>query len=182
MDMKILYALESLRTPFFDKVFGAISYLGEETVFMLIAIIVYWCISKKWGYYLLSVGFFSTLVNQFTKILCRVPRPWVRDVNFTIVENAREGAGGYSFPSGHTAGIVSTMGCCARFSGKKWLRAVFIALIVLVGFSRMYLGVHYPKDVVAAAPLGRLDDRRTGTCFGQIHKEAEMFVENLGGE
>ena len=50
----------------------------------------------------MTVGFFGTLVNQFLKLVCRVPRPWVRDPNFTIVEAARADATGYSFPSGHT--------------------------------------------------------------------------------
>ena len=153
-DMPILYALEKLRTPFWDGFLGAVTYLGDELVFMTVAIILYWCFSKKWGYYLLCVGFFSTLINQFAKILCRIPRPWVRDPGFTIVESAREAASGYSFPSGHTAGITGTMGCLARIAEKKWLRAVFIIVIALVGFSRLYLGVHYPSDVLFSLIVG----------------------------
>ena len=114
MDMQILYALEKLRTPLFDALLGAITYLGDETFFMIVAVTVYWCINKKWGYYLLLTGYFSTLINQFAKILCRVPRPWVRDPGFSIVENARAAATGYSFPSGHTAGITVISGCIAR--------------------------------------------------------------------
>ena len=152
--MEILYALEKLRTPFFDAFLGALTELGNETVFMAAALILYWCFNKKWGYYMLWVGTFGTLINQFAKIICRVPRPWVRDPGFTIVENARAAATGYSFPSGHTAGIVSSCGCIARVSKKAWLRAVCIALIVLVAFSRMYLGVHYPTDVVFSLVVG----------------------------
>ena len=146
MDMKILYALESLRTPFFDTILGAVTYLGDETFFMLVAITVYWCVNKKWGYYLLITCYFSTLINQFVKILCRVPRPWVRDPAFSIVENARSAAAGYSFPSGHTASITVVSGCIARVTSQKWLRAVCVAVLLLVAFSRMYLGVHYPSD------------------------------------
>ena len=155
-DMPILYALEKLRTPFWDSVMGAVTYLGDELVFMVIAIILFWCFSKKWGYYLLCVGFFSTLINQFAKILCRVPRPWVRDPGFTIVESARKGASGYSFPSGHTAAITGTMGSLARIAGKKWLRVVYLFVIALVGFSRLYLGVHYPSDVFFSLIVGAI--------------------------
>lgn len=146
--MQFLYFLESIRTPFWNAVLGALTYLGDETVFMVIAIIVYWCISKNWGYYILTVGFFSVLINQFSKILCRIPRPWVRDPSFTIVESARAAAAGYSFPSGHTASIAAGLGCCARLTKKKWLCALFLVLIAAVSFSRMYLGVHYPADVL----------------------------------
>ena len=153
-DMPILYALEGIRSPFLDAVMGAVTYLGDETFFIVVAIIVYWCISKKWGYYLLLTNYCSTLVNQFVKILCRVPRPWVRDPGFTIVESAREAAAGYSFPSGHTAGITVISGCVSRSTKKGWLRAVCIAVLVLVGFSRMYLGVHYPSDVLFSLVVG----------------------------
>ena len=51
--MNLLYALESVRTPFWDAVFSAVTHLGEETVFMVAAILIFWCVSKQEGYYLL---------------------------------------------------------------------------------------------------------------------------------
>lgn len=92
--MNLLYALESVRTPFWDAVFSAVTHLGEETVFMVAAILIFWCVSKQEGYYLLLMGFFGTVVNQFLKLLFRIPRPWVRDPDFTIVESARAQATG----------------------------------------------------------------------------------------
>ena len=155
-DIAVLRALEAIRTPFFDAFFGAVTYLGHELLYMLAGIIVFWCVSKKWGYYLLSVGAFGTIFSQFAKIACRVPRPWVKYPDFTIVENARAAATGYSFPSGHVSGVVGTMGVWARITAKKWLRAVCIAVILLVSFSRLYLGVHYPSDVIFSLVVGAL--------------------------
>ena len=152
--MPFLYLLEEIRTPVLDAFFALITHLGSETLFMALAIIVFWCVSKKRGYYLLAVGFFGTMVNQFLKLVCRVPRPWVKDPNFTIVEGARADATGYSFPSGHTQSAVSSLGCTARFTGKKWLRWACIVLTALVAFSRMYLGVHTPADVLTALAMG----------------------------
>ena len=97
--MGVLYALESIRTPVLDKIMLIISELGGEAPFLIIAIAVFWCIDKRKGYYLMTVGFFGMILNQFLKILCCVPRPWVKDPEFTIVEPARAGATGYSFPS-----------------------------------------------------------------------------------
>ena len=115
-DMPVLYALEAIRTPVLDAVMGALTHLGAETVFMVIAITVYWCVSKKYGYYLLCTNYFGLLINQFVKIVFRVPRPWVAHPEFTIVENARAGAEGYAFPSGHTEGVTATFGSIARFT------------------------------------------------------------------
>ena len=152
--MEILYALEGIRTPFLDSFFGAFTYLGSETLPIAAALFIYWCISKKWGCYSLIVTFFSLYINQFAKILCQVSRPWVAHPDFTIVESARAAAEGYSFPSGHTANITASLGSWARFSKKKWLRILFVLLIALVSFSRMYLGVHYPSDVLFSLAVG----------------------------
>lgn len=57
----------------------AFTCFGEELAFLLLALTIFWCVSKEEGYYLLFVGFFGTVLNQFLKLLCRIPRPWVRD-------------------------------------------------------------------------------------------------------
>ena len=152
--MQFLYLLESIRNPVLDAFFSLVTLLGDETLFIAIAISVFWCVNKRTGYYLLTVGFFGTLLNQFLKLVCRVPRPWVRDPDFTIVESAREAASGYSFPSGHTQSITGSMGCLARASKKTAVRVACITVIVLTAFSRMYLGVHTPADVGVSLVIG----------------------------
>ena len=149
--MSFLYWLESIRCPFLDAVMQAFTCFGEELAFLLLALTIFWCVSKEEGDYLLFVGFFGTVLNQFLKLLCRIPRPWVRDPSFTIVESARSGAGGYSFPSGHTQNAVGTLGGIARWHKNRALRIVCIVLAALTAFSRMYLGVHTPLDVSVAA-------------------------------
>ena len=149
--MQFLYYLESIRTPVADAVLSVVTHLGSELVFMVLAVTMYWCVSKSRGLYLLSVGCFGTTVNQFLKITFRVPRPWVKDPNFTIVESARADATGYSFPSGHTQNAVGTFGCLARTAKSVRFRDLCIVLAVLVSFSRLYLGVHTPLDVGVSA-------------------------------
>lgn len=149
--MRVLWFLEGLRTPALDWLMQAVTELGSEALFLVAALVLFWCVNKKDGYYLLAVGFFGTILNQFLKLLCRVPRPWVRDPNFPIVESARAGATGYSFPSGHTQNAVGTFGVLARTAKTRPWRIVWIVLAVLVPASRMYLGVHTPWDVLVAA-------------------------------
>lgn len=145
--MDILYALEKIRTPFWNGVMSAVTQLGGEVIFIVAAVVVFWCVSKWEGYYLMTIAFCGTVLNQFLKLICRVPRPWVRDPNFTIVESARAEATGYSFPSGHTQNAIGLFGGMARWGGRRWVRLGLTALALVIAFSRMYLGVHTPADV-----------------------------------
>ena len=149
--MQLLYLFEKIRNPVFDFFFSTITYLGDELALMLIAIVLFWCVNKRSGYYMLVSGFFGIIVNQVMKLACKVPRPWVKDPNFTIVEAAREAATGYSFPSGHTQNAVTVFGSLFLIGKKKWFKITCFALATLVGVSRMYLGVHTFWDVIAAA-------------------------------
>ena len=106
--MEFLYTLENIRIPVLNEFMLAITTMGEETAFLVIALVLFWCVDKYIGYYTLSVGFVGTIANQFMKLWFRIPRPWELDSNFTILEQAREGATGYSFPSGHTQSAVGT--------------------------------------------------------------------------
>lgn len=145
--MDILYALEKIRTPFWNGVMSAVTQLGGEVIFIVAAVVVFWCVRKWEGYYLMTVAFCGTVLNQFLKLICRVPRPWVRDPNFTIVESARAEATGYSFPSGHTQNAIGLFGGMAQWGGRRWVRLGLTALALIIAFSRMYLGVHTPADV-----------------------------------
>lgn len=99
------------------------------------------------------MGLLGTVLNQLLKLLFRIPRPWVRNPEFTIVESARAGATGYSFPSGHTQSSIGVYGAIARWTSRRAIRIPCIALCVLVPLSRMYLGVHTPLDVGVSALL-----------------------------
>lgn len=151
--MEFLYLLEKIRLPGLNELMLAVTELGGEMPFLVIALIVFWCVDKRHGYYVLSVGFLGTLTNQFMKLWFRIPRPWVLDPNFTILEQAREAAAGYSFPSGHTQNAVGTFGALAATTKAKWVKIASLVLAVLVPFSRMYVGVHTPADVLVAAAM-----------------------------
>ena len=151
--MEFLYLLETVRVPGLNEFMLAITHLGEETAFLIIALVVFWCVDKRKGYFLMTVGFSGTIINQFLKLWFRVPRPWVLDPDFTILEQAREAATGYSFPSGHTQMAVGTFGALAVTAQKKSVAVTCIALAVLVAFSRMYIGVHTPADVLTSVVI-----------------------------
>lgn len=185
--MEFLYWLESIRNPVLDGFFSLITHLGSEVVFMAMAVALYWCFSRSEGLYVLSVGYFGTVINQFLKLACRVPRPWVKDPGFTIVESARADATGYSFPSGHTQSVCGTMGSLAMLVRRRWIQITAIVLALLTSFSRMYLGVHTPLDVgvslavsvalvVGLRPLFRDMESKPGRFYAVL---AAMFAFGL---
>jgi len=151
--MDILYWLESIRNPFLDAVMSFFTLFGSELMFIVIALAVFWCVDKKEGYYVLFVGFFGTILNQFLKLLFRIPRPWV-NTSLKPVEGAVSDAGGYSFPSGHTQNVTGTLGSIARWSKAWGVRILMIVVLLLTSFSRMYLGVHTPLDVGVSLLIG----------------------------
>lgn len=149
--MSFLYWLEGIRMPGLNEFMLTVTHLGEETAFLVLALIFFWCVDKKRGYLLMSVGFLGTMANQFLKLWFRIPRPWVLDPDFTILEAAREAATGYSFPSGHTTSAVATFGSIAVTAKHRRTAWFCVLLAVLVGLSRMYIGVHTPADVLVGA-------------------------------
>ena len=151
--MGFLYLLERIRTPWLTKLMLVVTELGGETVFLVLALAMFWALDKKKGYLLMTVGFAGTLCNQFLKMHFRVPRPWVLDPGFHAVEQALPDAAGFSFPSGHSQSAVGSFGSLALTARKRTFRWIFIALAMLVPFSRMYLGVHTPKDVLTGAAI-----------------------------
>lgn len=154
--MGFLYLLEGIRMPVLNEFMLLITKLGEETAFLVAALIIFWCVDKRKGYYVMTVGFIGTMANQVLKLMCRVPRPWVLDENFTILEQAREAATGYSFPSGHSQSAVGTFGAIAHSTRNRWVKYAGIAICVLVPVSRMYVGVHTPSDVLVGAGMACL--------------------------
>ena len=145
--MSFLYFLEGLRNPVLDEIMLLVTKFGEETFFMIVAMALLWCKDKYDGYYTLFVGFVGTQINQLLKVTFRIKRPWVLDKNFKAVEDAIPAATGYSFPSGHTQNSVGTLGSTALTVKNKIIKALSVAGIILIPFSRMYLGVHTPLDV-----------------------------------
>lgn len=151
--MTFLWLLEGIRTPFLDKLMQFITYFGQELIIIAVICTLYWCVDKRFAYLMGFTYFSAGLCVQTLKITFRIPRPWILDPTFHAVESAVPGATGYSFPSGHTQGATCLFFPLALKARRIWLKLLCILAFLLIGFSRMYLGCHTPKDVLTSMIL-----------------------------
>ena len=151
--MEFLKLLESIRFPAGDLFFQLSTFLGQDIPVLLIICFLFWCLNKRLAYQAGLSFFAAGLVLQNLKITFRIERPWVLDPSFQPVASAVDAATGYSFPSGHTQTATSLYSTLALNTDKKSKKLLLVFLFLLVGFSRMYLGVHTPKDVITALVL-----------------------------
>ncbi len=151
--MDFLKMLASYRTPFGNLFFQSITLIAQEIFVVLIICWLYWCQNKKCAYTLGFTYFISGLFVQGLKINFRIPRPWILDTSFQPVPSAIPDATGYSFPSGHTQSGTALFSTLGMNSSKFSTKFLCFFLMLLIGFSRLYLGVHTPKDVLTAMIL-----------------------------
>lgn len=148
--MDFLRFIAEFRTPAGDYFFQGITYLAQELLVVAFICWFFWCGNKKLAYQMGFSYFLSGLTIQGLKIALCIPRPWVLDPSFQPVESAIPGATGYSFPSGHTQSGTAFFTTLACSTHKKKLRLLCVLGFLLIGFSRMYLGVHTPADVLTS--------------------------------
>ena len=151
--MDLLYAIAEWRTPLGERIWQGLTFFGEETFIMVALCILFWCVNKNLSYKIGATFFLGGLLTQGLKITFRIPRPWVLDPTFKPVGSAIETATSFSFPSGHTASAGSLFFPAALSARRPWARALLVAMPFVVGFSRLYLGVHTLLDVGCALAI-----------------------------
>ena len=149
-ELQFLKWLESIRTGFLTALFEGITILGEETLIILLVVALWFAVDSKLAQKMFFVTICSTGLNGVVKNIAQVPRPF--DKGITPVR--QETATGFSFPSGHTQNFATTSTFFAIKFKKKWFTILASVLIALVAFSRLYLGVHYPSDVIVGVAFG----------------------------
>ena len=180
MDIDILLALQDLRngagsclTGFMTKM----SFIGEMNTVLTIMALIYWCLSKDFGKYLLMGWSGNRTVNGLLKVTACVYRPWIRDMRILPDSDALEAATGYSFPSGHSMNGASLFGGCAiRREIPKALRIITGIFVVLIAFSRIYLGVHTPQDILVGTAAGLLVMWLTSRLIAWVDKHPEKDI------
>ncbi len=142
--------VQSFRHPFLDALFQAATLLGEEEFFLLFLPFIYWCLDKKVGIGLAYISVFSNYLNSVVKLTFRLPRP--SDPRLVLLRTETSP----SFPSNHTQSAVVNWGYLVSQFRHEIFGIVAVVLILLIAFSRIYVGVHFPQDIVGGLLIGLL--------------------------
>lgn len=149
--MDILLFFQSIRNDILTMIFTAFTICTETMAVTLIAAIMYWCIDKKCGQRLLFAITGSITINSGIKNFFKIPRP----IGSEGLESLRTStATGYSFPSGHTQTATTVWVSIMEYFRKKWVIVLGMIMVLGAGVSRLYLGVHWPTDVLGGWILG----------------------------
>lgn len=148
--MVLLDILEGIRNPILDVINLLFTVMGEELFFIGILCLIFWCIDKQFAYRICFIYVISGIFIQGLKITFRVERPFVTNTELSPVKAAKGSATGYSFPSGHVQNTTALFTTFSHRCINKIYKFLLLIPIILVMFSRMYLGVHTPLDVVCS--------------------------------
>lgn len=163
----------------FDEVAWHLSDIGHWFESFFIPAIVYWAIDRKTGVFCNLARNMALVFTQFLKTSICAYRPWVRDARIVPIQNALPSATGFSFPSGHTVNVTGVFGGLAMCWKNTAFRCFAVILIVAVGMSRNFLGVHTPQDVaggVALAVIALLLARKIALDFERHPERTGWYV------
>ena len=147
--INLIIAIQQVHGPLLDNIFRTITFTGEEQFYLVLFPLILWCIDYSFGAVLAIFFLLSNFLNIILKDLFQQPRPFDLNPGLKLSQ-----ADGYGMPSGHAQLAVTVWGAIAVRVRKTWFWIVAIAIILLIGFSRIYLGVHFPTDVFAGWIIG----------------------------
>ena len=138
---------------FLAPVMQIFTFLGNEEFYLLIMPFLVWSVDYTLGLRLGVMLMLSSTLNSYLKVAIHQPRPyWIS----TKIENLSAPMGSFGLPSGHSQNAASVFGLLATAMKKVWLRTFLVITIIMVAFSRLFLGVHSIADILLGLGMGSL--------------------------
>jgi membrane-associated phospholipid phosphatase len=147
--LDVIRAVQSLKGPVLTAIMQVLTQAGSEYFYLLFLPVVFWCVDARFGIRFGLVFLFSAFTNSWLKVLFAVPRPFVLDPAVGLSHETS-----FALPSGHAQGSATFWGLLAGRIRAPWGLVLAIVLPLIIGFTRVYLGVHYPTDLFLGWFLG----------------------------
>lgn len=147
--LEIIKAVQQIHGPHLDAFFRAITSLGGGEIYILLLPVFFWCVDTGLGAHAGFIFLLSSYLANGLKDLFQQPRPFQIDPTVKL-----DDATGYGLPSFHALEATVMWGMFAIWLKKAWFWVLAVAMMLLIGFSRIYLGVHFPTDVLAGYAIG----------------------------
>ena len=154
--LELIRAVQAAQGPLLITIMKGITLLGEEEVLLVVIPLIIWCVDFGLGARMGVIFLLGSYINTGLKGLFSLPRPYDLDAAVQLKETDYTGADAYGLPSGHSMSAVVMWGLVAAELRKGWVWVVAVLLMILVGFSRVSLGVHFPTDVLGGWAVGGL--------------------------
>ncbi|MEZ4630297.1 MAG: phosphatase PAP2 family protein [Deinococcales bacterium] len=172
--MNIIHLLQSLASPWLDKLALNITNLGSEQAYIALLVILYLGINSVIGQRIGVIFLLGFFLNFHLKGMIATERPFIAEPSVLRSAEAGETALGMAFPSGHAQASMTFWGLIAAYFRKPWLYVICALLILLISLSRLYLGVHYPIDVIGGLLIG------LGVIFLGMFLDRLLIQQQLG--
>ncbi|HDR7772649.1 TPA: phosphatase PAP2 family protein [Bacillus paranthracis] len=147
IDMLFLEWMISLEGSVLTAFFKLVSIIANETLYLIVISISYWCVSKRKAFHMIVMLCFSGYIGIVIKEFMKIPRPYTYDGIQSLYEKS---AASYSFPSTHVQLATTFWGSFMILCKKRIVWIIGIVFIILVAISRLYLRVHWLSDIIGA--------------------------------
>lgn len=172
--IELIVWIQQFQTPALNTFFEVFTNFGG-TYYLYMLPLVIWCVDYRVGFRLLLLFVLTLFLNSLLKDWIAQPRPFQMDERVLS-----DGEHGYGLPSGHAQLVVVFWGVLAAWVQRRWFWVLSVLIMFLMGFSRVYLGVHFPSDIIGGWLIGAV----TLLLYFQVRTliEAKLAAMSVGNK